>query len=102
MEIVILLLLVVQTLIVRGGFRTLANKLEQVMATQKDAADQLNAVAAELAKANAELQAKIQALTDAANAADTVSPELQTAIDGVTGAAKTIDDIVPDAPPPAA
>jgi hypothetical protein len=71
-----------------------------IMATQEEAAAKLGAVATQLAKANTEIQAKIQALVDAANAADTVNPALQAAIDALVPAAQTLDDIVPDAPTP--
>lgn len=69
-----------------------------IMATQEEAAQALQGINAQLAKANTEIQAKIQALTDAAANADNVSPALQAAIDDLLPAAQQLDDIVPDAP----
>ena len=66
------------------------------MATQEEAAATLSALKDQLTKANGEIQAKIQALIDAANAADTVNPTLQAAIDDLKPAAQALDDIVPD------
>lgn len=83
---------------IRNALSLLIKQNKKIMATQKEAADKVNAVAAELAKANTEIQAKIQALVDAAGNADNVSTELQTAIDNLVPAAQALDDIVPDAP----
>lgn len=72
--------------------------------TQEEAAAQLSALSDQLTKAKGEIVAKIQALTDAAAAADNVDPALQTAIDNLAPIAQQLDDIVPDAPvvtPPA-
>lgn len=54
----------------------------------------------QLVKANTEIQTKIQALTDAANASQNLSPELAQAIEDLKPAAQTLDDIVPDAAAP--
>lgn len=70
--------------------------LRTIMATQEEAAATLSALKDQLTKANGEIQAKIQALIDAANAADTVNPTLQAAIDDLKPAAQALDDIVPD------
>ncbi len=75
---------------------------EKIMATQAEAAAALVALKEQLTKANAEIQAKIQALTDAANNASNVSPELAQAIEDLKPAAQALDDIVPDPAPPAA
>jgi uncharacterized phage infection (PIP) family protein YhgE len=80
-------------------------KLNQIMATQAEAAAQLQGISAELTKVAAETQTlldNVKALQDAATAAGNVSPELQAAIDQVAAQAKTVDDLVPDAPAPAA
>ena len=69
------------------------------MATQAEAAAQLTALKDQLVKANGEIQAKIQALIDAANNAADVGPELAEAIEALKPAAQALDDIVPDAPP---
>lgn len=68
---------------------------KKIMGNQKEAADKLTAIGAQLGKANTEIQAKIQELKDASANAD-ISPELQAAIDGVTQAGQVLDDIVPD------
>lgn len=92
--------------LVSGSFRQINLKLDsiegkvvKIMATQAEAAVELVALKAQLVKANDEIQAKIQALTDAANNASNVSPELAQAIADLKPAAQTLDDIVPDAPP---
>lgn len=74
----------------------LTKKTNTIMSTQKEAAAELVAFKEQLAKANDEIQAKIQALTDAANSADTVDPELQAAIDDLKPAVEALDNIVPD------
>lgn len=67
--------------------------------TQAEDAQVLRDLKTQLAKANDEIQAKIQALIDAAGNAGNVSDELQAAIDDLKPAAQALDDIVPDAPP---
>lgn len=73
------------------------------MATQAEAAAQLQTVVANLDKVSGETQAlktEVQALKDAATANGEVSPELQTAIDAVAARVAAIDALVPDAPAP--
>ena len=75
---------------------------EAIMATQKDAAEQLKAIGDKLDKIAVEenkLQASIATLTTAVEAGGNVTPELQAAIDDVKAKAQVLDDIVPDAPP---
>jgi len=79
-------------------FKVLNFKIDQMAKQQSEAAQELRDLRGQLSKANVEIQAKIQALIDAA-ANDTVSDELQTAIDDLKPAAQALDDIVPDAPP---
>lgn len=74
------------------------HKIKKIMASQAEDAQVLRDLLAQLQKANAEIQAKIQALVDAAANAP-VSTELQSAIDDLKPAAQALDDIVPDAPP---
>lgn len=74
------------------------------MATQQDAAKQLQDINDKLTKVGGETQAlldKVQALQTAAANADQVSPELQAAIDAVAAQAQKVDDLVPDASAPA-
>jgi len=70
------------------------------MATQQEEADKLNAIAAQLAKANDELQKAIQDLKDALATAGSTTPEVDAATDALTQKAQALDDIVPDAPSP--
>lgn len=76
-------------------------KLEQIMATQSEAAAALTGIATTLDKVSGETTAllvEIQTLKDAAAAAANVTPELQAAIDAVAQRAAAIDALVPDAP----
>lgn len=82
-------------------FGAIMQKLEQIMATQSEAAAALNGIATTLDKVSGETTAllvEIQTLKDAATAAGDVSPELQAAIDAVASRAAAIDALVPDAP----
>jgi uncharacterized membrane protein YfbV (UPF0208 family) len=72
-------------------------KIDIIMATQAEAAAQLATITSQLVKANTEIQARIQALIDAAANVD-LTPELQAAVDGLKPAAQALDDIVPDQP----
>jgi uncharacterized phage infection (PIP) family protein YhgE len=59
----------------------------------------LGTIGSQLVKANGEIQTKIQALTDAVNAAgDTVPQDVADAVTALQTAAQALDDIVPDAP----
>jgi seryl-tRNA synthetase len=74
-------------------------KLRKIMATQKEAAAQLEVVSAALVKIGGETQkllTEVQALKDAAANASNVEPELQAAIDKVASQAQVVDDQVPD------
>lgn len=72
--------------------------LNKMANTQAQDAQILRDLKTQLARANDEIQAKIQALIDAAASAP-VSDELQAAIDDLKPAAQALDDIVPEAPP---
>ncbi len=65
---------------------------------QSDEAVVVQGIVTQLSKAKDEIIGRIQALIDAAQASDVVSPELQAAIDAAAGVAQQLDDIVPDAP----
>lgn len=74
-------------------------KLDNIMATQAEAAAQLKTISTELVKVGTETQTlldKVTALQDAAANADNVSPELQAAIEAVATQATKVDDLVPD------
>ena len=91
------LIQVTQKTLVDGQNET-TRKVNQIMATQAEDAQTLRDLKTQLGKANDEIQAKIQALVDAAAKAD-VTPELQAAIDDLKPAAQQLDDIVPDVTP---
>ena len=71
------------------------------MATQQEAAAQLETIVTELVKIGAETQTlldKVAALQAALDAAGAVTPELSQAIADVAAQAQKVDDLVPDAP----
>ena len=71
--------------------------LKQIMATQDEAAAQLEAVNSELQKIGTETQTLLDKITALENATPAdVSPALQSAIDAVVAQAKVVDDLVPD------
>jgi len=77
-----------------------------IMATQQDAADRLNAVAVILDKIGSEttaLLAEVETLKQAVADAGNVTPPLQAALDAVETRVHNVDELVPDqvAPPPA-
>jgi cell division protein FtsB len=79
----------------------LINAKEQIMASQDQAAEILEAQSAVLDKIATEtdgLKAEVQELTDAAAAGGDVSPRLQAAIDAVVSRTAAIDAKVADAP----
>jgi hypothetical protein len=69
------------------------NQLEKIMSEQDDAAAALEAVAAQLTKATAEIIA-------AAQAQPALSPRLKAAIDVLKPISQALDDLNPDAPTP--
>lgn len=68
-----------------------------IIMEQSEAAVKLTAVANQLVK----IKAEVQALKDALETADDVSPELQAAIENVITVTQATDDINPDVVPPA-
>ena len=81
-------------------FEALQAQGEKIMATQEEAAAQLTAATATLAKVATEtgtLLTKIQELQDVIATAGNVTPELQAAVDGVVAQATAVDALVPDA-----
>lgn len=78
----------------------LNKKALKIMATQDEAAAQLQEITTQLTKVGTEtstLLEKVAALEAAAAAAGNVTPQLQTAIDAVKAQAQAVDDEVPDA-----
>ena len=74
-------------------------KLNNIMATQAQLAQDLRNLKDQNEKARVEILAKIQALEDAlANAGET-TPEVDQALADLKASVQTDDDIVPDAPP---
>lgn len=81
-------------------------KLEKIMATQTEAAIQVNALTAKINKIGSETANTLQKVKDLEAiivAGGEVTPELQAALDAAVAAAQVADDLIPDAqvPPPA-
>lgn len=72
------------------------SNLRKIMSTQQEEADKLNELAAQLQKANDEIQKAIQDLKDALASAGNTSPEVDAATAALTAKAQALDDIVPD------
>ncbi len=78
---------------------SIEERLDQLMTTQTQLAEQLAALAAQADKARAEVVARIAALEEALANSGEVSPEVMAAFDALKVAVQATDDIVPDAPP---
>lgn len=77
----------------------LNTKLDTIMSTAEESEKQLGEIKDQLVKANTEIQAKIQALVDAAAASGNNTPAgVQAAIEALKPAAQSLDDVVPDQP----
>lgn len=75
--------------------------LEQIMNTQAEMAQQMNAVTEQLGKIATESAAtvrKVAELEQALANAGNVTPELQAAFDALKAQVQVVDDLVPDAP----
>lgn len=72
--------------------------LKTIMATQEEEAAKLNALSAQLQKANDEIQKAIADLKAAIAAGGATSAEVDAATEALTAKAQALDDIVPDAP----
>lgn len=86
----------------QAALANINRKLDKLMATADESTKELGEIKDQLVKANTEIQAKIQALVDAANNAGNTDPAVQAAIDALKPAAQALDDVVPDAPAPVA
>lgn len=75
-------------------------KLNQIMASQAELAQQLRDVTAQNEKARVEILAKIAALEEALANAGQTTPEVDEALANLKASVQTDDDIVPDAPTP--
>jgi seryl-tRNA synthetase len=75
-------------------------KLNSIMASQAQLAQDLRDLKAQNDKSRAEILAKIQALEDALAAAGGTTEEVDTALADLKASVQTDDDIVPDAPTP--
>jgi len=74
-------------------------KLDNIMATQAQLAQELRDVKAQNDKSRTEILAKIAALEEAIANAGNTTPEVDTALAELKASVQTDDDIVPDAPP---
>lgn len=78
----------------------LNTKIEKIMATQAQLAEQLNTVTAQIAKIGTESTKTLQKVTELEEALanqDSVSPALQTAFDNLKAQVTVVDDLIPDA-----
>jgi len=86
-----------------GANRRIELKLEEIMASQKELATQLDEVTAQLQKVGNESALTLQKVNDLeaiiAQGGE-VGPELQAAFDALKAQVKTVDDLVPDAEDP--
>jgi seryl-tRNA synthetase len=79
--------------------KQIINKLESIMATQAELAEQIRQSTVQTRKGIDEVLGKIKALEDVIAAGGSVSPELEAAVAELKTASQALDDIVPDAPP---
>lgn len=77
--------------------RRLFNSLEKIMSTQAQLAQALTDLKAQVVKVKAEIDAKIEALTDALNDAGTTTPEVDEALADLKSTLQSLDDETPDA-----
>lgn len=78
----------------------LNQRLDHIMATQSELAQQIAAITAQVAKIGTETSATLQKVIDLQaiiDAGEAVSPELQAAVDALKVQAQKTDDLVPDA-----
>lgn len=73
-------------------------KLNKIMASQAELAQQLRDITAQNEKARAEILAKIAALEEALANAGGTTAEVDAAVADLKASVQTDDDIVPDAP----
>lgn len=71
--------------------------LEKVMTSQTELAEQLNALAAQVAKTRGETLARIAELEAAIAAAGGTTPEVDVALTALRDQVQASDDVVPDA-----
>jgi len=76
------------------------NKLNSIMATQAELAQQLRDIKDQNEKARVEILAKIAALEDALANAGNTTPEVDQAVADLKASVQTDDDLNPDAPTP--
>lgn len=79
---------------------SILERLDRIMATQQELADQLTAVTAAVAKIGTETQtllARIADLEAAVVAAGNTTPEVDAALDALRAQVAVVDELVPDA-----
>ncbi len=84
-----------------GGFATIHQKLNKIMASQTQLAADLKVVKNQVAKIGQESSLtlkKVEELQAIIDAGEEVSPELQAAVDELKAQIQVVDDLVPDAP----
>lgn len=83
------------------SLHSLHQKLTDIMATQKELTDQVNALTGRVVKIGSEtrtLLTKVEELLAIIAAGGEVSAELQTAVDDLQAQVTVVDELVPDAP----
>lgn len=75
----------------------LKHKINKIMLTQAELAQQLTDLGTQLDKVSAEINAEIQKLTDAIAAAGTTTPEVDAALASLKAKVQSLDDLNPDA-----
>lgn len=81
---------------------TVNNKIDTLMATQAELAQQLTTITDQVHKIGVETQSLLQKVADLETALGNqgnVTPELQAAFDALKAQVQSVDDLVPDTPP---
>lgn len=82
-----------------AALRSINQKLEQIMASQKELADQLTALTGQVTKSKQEIIKKIADLETALANAGSTSTEVDKALAALKTEVQGVDDLHPDAPP---
>lgn len=82
-----------------ANLKQIKQKLDTIMATQQELAQQLRDVIAQNEKARVEILGKIADLEDALANSGNTTPEVDAALADLKASVQADDDIVPDAPP---
>jgi ABC-type transporter Mla subunit MlaD len=78
---------------------TINSAKEEIMATQAQTTQAVNALKDQVVKSRDEIVARLAELQTAVDNAGNSTPEMDAALEGLRTAVQGVDDIVPDAPP---